>query len=121
MNPNAECKAVNVVMVDEAPTQEEKVETEIIPSHPPPKSKSSSEKPKPLSKFLEVFACLEVNMSLLKNLREMPAHVHSMKELLVKKKSLKKGDTVVMNKECSELDARKSLQFMTIRQVYRIK
>ncbi|MED6153206.1 hypothetical protein PIB30_099453 [Stylosanthes scabra] len=33
----------------------------------------------------------------------MPANVHSMKELLVKKRSLDKGDTVVMTKECSEL------------------
>ncbi|MED6179138.1 hypothetical protein PIB30_114371, partial [Stylosanthes scabra] len=49
MNPNAECKAVNVVMVEESPTQEEKVEAEIIPSPPPPKPKSSSEKLKPLS------------------------------------------------------------------------
>ncbi|MED6165454.1 hypothetical protein PIB30_099697 [Stylosanthes scabra] len=49
-------QAVNVVMVEEAPTQGEKVEAEIIPSPPPPKPKSASEKPKPLSKFLEVFA-----------------------------------------------------------------
>ncbi|MED6190681.1 hypothetical protein PIB30_108079 [Stylosanthes scabra] len=33
----------------------------------------------------------------------MPAHVHSLKELLIKKKSLKKGDTIVMTKECSEI------------------
>ncbi|MED6226684.1 hypothetical protein PIB30_106226, partial [Stylosanthes scabra] len=62
MNPNVECKAVNVVMVAEAPTQEEKVEAEIMPSPPPPRPKSSSEKLKPLSKFLELFACLEDNM-----------------------------------------------------------
>ncbi|MED6201388.1 hypothetical protein PIB30_094437 [Stylosanthes scabra] len=31
VNPNAECKAVNVVMVEEALTQEEKVEAEINP------------------------------------------------------------------------------------------
>ncbi|MED6141046.1 hypothetical protein PIB30_099474, partial [Stylosanthes scabra] len=85
VNSNAECKVVNVVMVEEAPTQEEKVEAKIIPFPPTSKPKSSSEKLKPLSKFLEVFACLEVKMPLLKNLREMPAYVHSMKERLVKR------------------------------------
>ncbi|MED6115765.1 hypothetical protein PIB30_093854 [Stylosanthes scabra] len=71
MNPNAEYKAVNVVMVEEAPIQEKRVEVEAISPLPPPRPKSSSEKLKPLSKFLEVFACLEVNMPLLANLREM--------------------------------------------------
>ncbi|MED6164217.1 hypothetical protein PIB30_087563 [Stylosanthes scabra] len=90
MNPNAEYKAVNVVMIEEAPIQEKKVEAEAISNLPLLRPKSSNEKPKPLSNFLEVFACLEVNMPLLKNLREMPAYVHSMKELLLKKKYLKK-------------------------------
>ncbi|MED6141928.1 hypothetical protein PIB30_108348 [Stylosanthes scabra] len=63
---------------------------------PIPRPKPSSGKPKPLSKFLQVFSCLEVNAPLLKNLSEMPTYVHSLKELLLKKRSLKKGDTVVM-------------------------
>ncbi|MED6142322.1 hypothetical protein PIB30_112521, partial [Stylosanthes scabra] len=86
-------------MVEETSIKDEKVEVE---GSPPPISPrpQSSKKPKSLSKFLEIFACIEVNMPLLKNLREMPAHVHSLKELLIKKKSLKKGDTIVMTKEC---------------------
>ncbi|MED6198241.1 hypothetical protein PIB30_064296 [Stylosanthes scabra] len=78
-NPKEECKVINVLMVEEAPIQEEKVEAEtkaIIIAPPPSKAK---------------------------NLREMPAYVHSMKEPLIKKRSLKQGETVVMTKECSEL------------------
>ncbi|MED6226664.1 hypothetical protein PIB30_106097 [Stylosanthes scabra] len=105
VNPREECKATRVMMVEETQLKEESVETEpkttMITPSPPPRPKSLIGKPNPLSKFLEVFSCLEVNMPLLRNLREMRAYVHSMKELLLKKRTLKKGDTVVMTKECS--------------------
>ncbi|MED6142382.1 hypothetical protein PIB30_113194, partial [Stylosanthes scabra] len=122
VNPREECKAVSVTIVEETPVKEEKVETkpkasfiapfpppllaeDALPS-PPPKLKSEG-KSKPLSKFLEVFACLGVNMPLLKNLKETPAYVHSMKELLLKKRTLKKGDTAVMSMKSSEFILRK--------------
>ncbi|MED6129934.1 hypothetical protein PIB30_112917, partial [Stylosanthes scabra] len=91
-------------MVEETPTRKQEVkakkETTTIPT---PRPKPSRGKPKPLSKFLEIFACLEVNIPLLKDLREMSAYVHSMKELLLKKITLNKGDKVVMTKECGSL------------------
>ncbi|MED6117519.1 hypothetical protein PIB30_110707, partial [Stylosanthes scabra] len=77
------------MMVEETSINEEKVEAEVSPPPISPRPQSSK-KPKSLSRFLEIFACVEVNMPLLKNLREMPAHVDSLKELLLKKKSLKK-------------------------------
>ncbi|MED6148976.1 hypothetical protein PIB30_058026 [Stylosanthes scabra] len=78
VNPREECKAVSVTIVEETPVKEEKVEAkpkasfiapspppllaEGVPPSPPPKPKSSEWKSMPFSKFLEVFACLGVNM-----------------------------------------------------------
>ncbi|MED6114449.1 hypothetical protein PIB30_080311, partial [Stylosanthes scabra] len=56
-NPKEECKAICVMMVEETPLKEERVEAEpkttMITPPPPPRPKSPSGKPYPLSKFLE--------------------------------------------------------------------
>ncbi|MED6128679.1 hypothetical protein PIB30_100270, partial [Stylosanthes scabra] len=52
-------------------------------------------------KFLEVLACLEVNIPLLKHLKDTPTYVKTLKELLLNKKTVKEGNTVVLTKECS--------------------
>ncbi|MED6227408.1 hypothetical protein PIB30_113261, partial [Stylosanthes scabra] len=97
-----ECKAIQVIEVEEAPevhVEALKEEPEIIPKiksqeedhHPPQSSKKHT---RSSSKFLEVLACLEVNIPLLKHLKDTPEYVKSMKELLLKKKTVKNGNTV---------------------------
>ncbi|RYR34380.1 hypothetical protein Ahy_A10g049208 [Arachis hypogaea] len=55
------------------------------------------------SRFLDLFASLNVNIPFIKAIQQMPAFIKYMKELLPRKSSLKGGQTIVMNKECSAL------------------
>ncbi|RYR48936.1 hypothetical protein Ahy_A07g035055 [Arachis hypogaea] len=55
------------------------------------------------SRFLDLFASLHVNIPFIKTIQQMPAYINYMKELLSRKSSLKGGQTIVMNKECSAL------------------
>ncbi|RYQ95428.1 hypothetical protein Ahy_B08g090709 [Arachis hypogaea] len=50
-----------------------------------------------------MFASLHVNIPFIKALQQMPSYIKYMKELLTRKSSLKGGQTIVMNKECSAL------------------
>ncbi|MED6178300.1 hypothetical protein PIB30_106273, partial [Stylosanthes scabra] len=97
-NPREECKAIQVIELEEilevqveAPKEKPEVVAEIknqeVIHHPPESSKNHT---RPFSKLLEVFSCLRVNIPLLKHLEETPIYVKNMKELLLKKKNLKK-------------------------------
>ncbi|RYR08964.1 hypothetical protein Ahy_B05g076890 [Arachis hypogaea] len=55
------------------------------------------------SRFLDLFASLHVNIPFIKTIQQMPAYIKYMKALLPRKSSLKGGQTIVMNKECSAL------------------
>ncbi|XP_057761104.1 uncharacterized protein LOC130981533 [Arachis stenosperma] len=55
------------------------------------------------SRFLESFASLNVNIPFIKVIQQMPPFIKYMKELLPRKSSLKGGQTIVMNKDCSTL------------------
>ncbi|RYQ90536.1 hypothetical protein Ahy_B09g096592 [Arachis hypogaea] len=55
------------------------------------------------SRFLDLFASLHVNIPFIKTIQQMSAFIKYMKELLPRKSSLKEGQTIVMNKECSAL------------------
>ncbi|RYR19839.1 hypothetical protein Ahy_B03g064733 [Arachis hypogaea] len=55
------------------------------------------------SRFLDLFASLHVNIPFVKAIQQMPTFIKYMKELLPRKSSLKGGQTIVMNKECSAL------------------
>ena len=55
------------------------------------------------SRFFDMFASLHVNIPFIKALQQMPLYIKYMKELLTRKTSLKEGQTIVMNKECSTL------------------
>ncbi|RYR29961.1 hypothetical protein Ahy_B01g054663 [Arachis hypogaea] len=55
------------------------------------------------SMFLDIFASLHVNIPFIKALQQMPSYIKYVKELLTRKSSLKGGQTIVMNKECSAL------------------
>ncbi|MED6129264.1 hypothetical protein PIB30_106216, partial [Stylosanthes scabra] len=71
----------------EVPTEKPEIIAEIKNQedvqHP---SQSSSKKhTRTSSKFLEVLACLEVNIPLLKHLKDTPEYVKTIKELLLKK------------------------------------
>ncbi|XP_057745137.1 uncharacterized protein LOC130963004 [Arachis stenosperma] len=55
------------------------------------------------SRFLDSFASLNVNIPFIKVIQQMPAFIKYMKELLPRKSSLKGGQTIVMNKDCSTL------------------
>ncbi|RYR29144.1 hypothetical protein Ahy_B01g053457 [Arachis hypogaea] len=55
------------------------------------------------SRFLDMFVSLHVNIPFIKALQQMPSYIKYMKELLTRKSSLKGGQTIVMNKECSAL------------------
>ncbi|RYR77942.1 hypothetical protein Ahy_A01g002653 [Arachis hypogaea] len=55
------------------------------------------------SRFLDLFASLHVNIPFIRAIQQMPAFIKYMKELLPRKSSLKGGQTIVLNKECSAL------------------
>ncbi|RYQ91168.1 hypothetical protein Ahy_B09g097069 [Arachis hypogaea] len=55
------------------------------------------------SRFLDIFVSLYVNIPFIKALQQMPSYIKYMKELLTRKSSLKGGQTILMNKECSAL------------------
>ncbi|RYR19871.1 hypothetical protein Ahy_B03g064771 [Arachis hypogaea] len=55
------------------------------------------------SSFLDLFASLHVNIPFIKALQQTPSYIKYMKELLTRKSSLKGGQTIVINKECSAL------------------
>ncbi|XP_057734312.1 uncharacterized protein LOC130949674 [Arachis stenosperma] len=55
------------------------------------------------SKFLHMFASLDVNIPFIKALQKMPSYIKYIKELLAKKISLKGGQTIKMNRKCSAL------------------
>ena len=46
---------------------------------------------------------MHVNILFIKTIQQMPAYIKYMKELFPRKSSLKGGQTIVMNKECSAL------------------
>ncbi|MED6124832.1 hypothetical protein PIB30_062621 [Stylosanthes scabra] len=88
----------------EIPTEKPEIIAEIKNQedvqHPPQSSKKHT---RSSSKFFEVLACLEVNIPLLKHLKDTPTYVKTMKELLLKKKTVKKVNTVVLTKEYSAI------------------
>ncbi|XP_057755918.1 uncharacterized protein LOC130975103 [Arachis stenosperma] len=87
------------------PTQRKELrEKEILnPYAPFPQRLKGGVERKVYSKFLDMFASLHVNIPFIKALQQMPSYIKCMKELLTKKNSLKGGQTIVMNKECSAL------------------
>ncbi|XP_057759693.1 uncharacterized protein LOC130980082 [Arachis stenosperma] len=74
-----------------------------VPKAPFPQRFRGGEKEKSYSRFLDMFASLSVNIPFMKTLQQMPNYIKCMKELLIKKGTLKGGLTVMMNKECSAL------------------
>ncbi|XP_057723786.1 uncharacterized protein LOC130939715 [Arachis stenosperma] len=54
-------------------------------------------------KFLEIFKKLQINIPFIKAIQQIPAFIKYMKELLPRKSSLKGGQNIVLNKECSAL------------------
>ncbi|XP_015955447.1 uncharacterized protein LOC107479862 [Arachis duranensis] len=73
------------------------------PKAPFPQRLGGGEKEKTYSRFLETFKSLHINIPFLEILQQMPTHIKYLKELLSKKRVLKGGQTVIMNKECSAL------------------
>ncbi|RYR26028.1 hypothetical protein Ahy_B02g060143 [Arachis hypogaea] len=73
------------------------------PKAPFPQRLGGGEKGKTYSRFLETFKSLHINIPFLETLQQMPTHIKYLKELLSKKRVLKGGQTVIMNKECSAL------------------
>ncbi|XP_057719825.1 uncharacterized protein LOC130934256 [Arachis stenosperma] len=55
------------------------------------------------SRFLDIFASFDVNIPFIKALQQMPSYIKYINELLAKKISLKDGQTIKMNRECSAL------------------
>ncbi|XP_015949027.1 uncharacterized protein LOC107473947 [Arachis duranensis] len=74
-----------------------------VPQSPFPQRLRGGEKERTYTRFLDVFKTLHVNIPLLETLQQMPTNIKCMKELLTKKSTLKGGQIVVMNKECSAI------------------
>ncbi|XP_057757975.1 uncharacterized protein LOC130977002 [Arachis stenosperma] len=55
------------------------------------------------SRFLDMFASLDVNIPFIKALQQMPSYIKYIKELLARKTSLKGGQTIKINRDCSAL------------------
>ncbi|RYR15616.1 hypothetical protein Ahy_B04g072476 [Arachis hypogaea] len=83
------------------------------PKAPFPERLGGGEKRKTYSRFLETFNSLHVNIPFLEILHQMPTHIKYLKELLSKKRVLKGGQTVTMNKECSALIKKDTLSKKT--------
>ncbi|RYQ83862.1 hypothetical protein Ahy_B10g102730 [Arachis hypogaea] len=81
----------------------EEIPKPYVPKAPFPQRLRGGEKERSYSRFLDMFASLNVNIPFIKILQQMPIHIKCMKELLTKKGTLKGGQTVTMNKECSAL------------------
>ncbi|XP_016178121.1 uncharacterized protein LOC107620485 [Arachis ipaensis] len=63
-------------------------------------------KEKQYSKFLEIFKTLHINIPFIEALEQMLLYAKFMKELLIKKRSLREGQMVVMTRECSAINQR---------------
>nr|XP_029148293.1 uncharacterized protein LOC114925198 [Arachis hypogaea] len=74
-----------------------------VPKAPFPQRLRGGEKERTYSRFLDIFKSLHVNIPFIEALQQMPIYIKCTKELLTKKSTLKEGQTVVMNKECSAL------------------
>ncbi|XP_016173116.1 uncharacterized protein LOC107615578 [Arachis ipaensis] len=75
----------------------------LVPQAPFPHRLKGSEKDRSYSRFLHMFASLSVKIPFIKILQQMPTYIKCIKELLTKKGTLKGGQIVTMNKECSFL------------------
>ncbi|RYQ84122.1 hypothetical protein Ahy_B10g103052 [Arachis hypogaea] len=85
-------------------TQKELTQKELLRLYAPfPQLLNGCVEKRLYSRFLDMFASLHVNIPFIKALQQMPSYIKYMKELLTKKSSLKGGQTIVMNKECSAL------------------
>ncbi|XP_057760306.1 uncharacterized protein LOC130980665 [Arachis stenosperma] len=74
-----------------------------VPKAPFSQRLRGGKKEKSYSRFLDMFASLNVNIPFIKTLQQMPTYIKFMKELLTKNRTLKARQTVIMNKECSAL------------------
>ncbi|XP_016173241.1 uncharacterized protein LOC107615716 [Arachis ipaensis] len=84
------------------PTRKEMLKP-YVPRAPFPQRLMGGEKENSYLRFLVMFASLSVNIPFIKTLQQMPTYIKCVKELLTKKGTLKGGQTVMMNKECSAL------------------
>ncbi|XP_020961238.1 uncharacterized protein LOC110263790 [Arachis ipaensis] len=84
-------------------SKEKEVLQPYVPKAPFPQRLRDGEKEKTYTRFLDVFKSLQVNIPFLEALQQMPTYIKCMKEFLTKKSTLKGGQTVVLNKECSAL------------------
>ncbi|XP_016192538.1 uncharacterized protein LOC107633418 [Arachis ipaensis] len=83
--------------------KEKEVLKPFVPQAPFSQRLRESEEERSYSRFLDMFASLSVNIPFIKTLQQMPTYIKCMKELLTKKGTLKGGQIVTMNKECSAL------------------
>ncbi|XP_057741318.1 uncharacterized protein LOC130959871 [Arachis stenosperma] len=83
--------------------EEKEVLNPYAPRAPFPQRLKGGGEGKVYSRFLDMFSSLHVNIPFIKALQQIPSYIKCMKELLTKKNSLKGGQTIVMNKECSAL------------------
>jgi len=74
-----------------------------VPNLPYPQRFKKENEYKQYSKFLDIFKTLSINIPFLEALEQMPLYAKFMKEVLTKKRSLKKGQIVEMTKECSAI------------------
>ncbi|KAL4294074.1 hypothetical protein AHAS_Ahas18G0191700 [Arachis hypogaea] len=76
---------------------------EYEPKMPYPQRLQKETKDKQLSKFLEVFKKLQINIPFDEALEQMPLYVKFMKDILSKKRALWGDETMVLTKKCSAI------------------
>ncbi|XP_057755986.1 uncharacterized protein LOC130975177 [Arachis stenosperma] len=79
------------------------IQKSYVPRAPFPQRLLGGEKERSYSRFLDMFASFSVNIPFIKTPQQKPTYIKCMKELLNKKGTLKGGQTVAMNKECSAI------------------
>ncbi|XP_057760548.1 uncharacterized protein LOC130980924 [Arachis stenosperma] len=100
---NLERKEQKIGSVQRKESTGKEIQKSYVPRAPFPQRLLGGEKERSYSKFLDVFASISVIIPFIKTLQQMPIYIKCMKELLNKKGTLKGGQTVTMNKECSAL------------------
>ncbi|XP_057747164.1 uncharacterized protein LOC130966384 [Arachis stenosperma] len=83
--------------------KEKEVLKSYVPQAPFPQRFKGGEKERTYTRFLDIFKSLHVNIPFLETLQQMPIYIKFMKEHLTKKNTLKGGQSVLMNKECSTI------------------
>ncbi|XP_015940185.1 uncharacterized protein LOC107465732 [Arachis duranensis] len=89
------------------PSSPKQVLKPYVPQAPYPQRLSKDGKDSQLSKFLEIFKKLQINIPFADALEQMPLYAKFLKELMTRKRNKGEKETVVLTEECSAIIQKK--------------